>query len=227
MKTLLVFIYFFISIVFCQSADFRYDNYNESELRKSATKITHLSSLWLSNYISIKQDENKRLIVKFGYSSYPKKINDLRWVLPDMNFGLRLSNNLFTSARFFGFHLEKDSPQIAGLGIHYTFGKKGFWTVSFQRSAINGLSDFRLVSSSFNLEKYIEKSKFDFFIGIGSSTVINRSYYVSSFLPNKLEKNIKYASVKILYPFRKIKLGLGSRFSSDMFLFNIFISKGF
>ena len=227
MKTLLVFIFFFISIVFCQSADFRYDNYNESELSKSATKITHLSSLWLSNYISIKQDENKRLIVKFGYSSYPKKINDLRWVLPDMNFGLRISNNLFASGRFFGFHLEKDSPQIAGLGIHYTFGEEGFWTVSFQRSAINGLSDFRLVSSSFNLEKYIEKSKFDFFIGIGSNTVINRSYYVSSFLPNKLEKNIKYASVKILYPFRKIKLGLGSRFSSDMLLFNIFISKGF
>ncbi len=39
-----------------------------------------------------------------------------------MNFGLRISNNLFTSGRFFGFHLEKDSPQIAGLGIHYTFG---------------------------------------------------------------------------------------------------------
>ena len=227
MKTLLVFIFFFISIVYSQSADFRYDNYNESELRKSATKITHLSSLWLSNYISIKQDENKRLVVKFGYSSYPKKINGLRWILPDMNFGLRISNNLFTSGRIFGFHLEKDSPQIAGLGIHYIFGEEGFWTVSFQKSAINGLSDFRLVSSSFNLEKYIEKSKFDFFIGIGSNTVINRSYYVSLFLPNKLEKNIKYANVKILYPFKKIKLGLGSRFSSDMLLFNIFISKGF
>tara|TARA_B100001121_G_C18599718_1_gene578899 strand:- start:252 stop:941 length:690 start_codon:yes stop_codon:yes gene_type:complete len=228
MKTLLVFIFFSISIVFCQSADFRYDSHNESELRKNATKITHISSLWLSNYISIKQDENKRLIVKFGYSSYPKKINDLTWVLPDISFGFRLSNNLFTSGRFFGFHLEKDSPQIAGLGIHYTFGEERFWTVSFQRSAINGLNDFRLVSSSFNLEKYIvEKSKFDFFIGIGSNTVINRSYYVSPFLPNKLEKDIKYASLKILYPFRKIKLGLGSQFSSDMLLFNIFILKGF
>ena len=227
MKTLLVFICFFISIVFCQSADFRYDNYNESELHKNAIKISHLSSLWLSDHISIKQRENKRLIVKFGYSSYPKKINDLRWVLPDMNFGLRLSNNLFTSGRFFGFHLEKDSPQIAGLGIHYTFGEKGFWTVSFQRSAINGLSDFRLVSNSFNLEKYIEKSKFDLVIGIGSNIFINRSYYASSFLPNKLDKNIKYASLKILYPFRKIKLGIGTRFSSDMLLFNIFISKGF
>ena len=107
MKTLLVFIFFFISIVFCQSADFRYDNYNESELRKSATKITHLSSLWLSNYISIKQNENKRLIVKFGYSSYPKKINDLRWILPDLKFGLRISKNLFTSGRFYGLHLNK------------------------------------------------------------------------------------------------------------------------
>ena len=40
-------------------------------------------------------------------------------------------------------------------------------------------------------------------------------------------ENIKYASVKILYPFRKIKLGIGTRFSSVMLLFNIFISKGF
>ena len=99
--------------------------------------------------------------------------------------------------------------------------------VSFQKSSINGLSDFRLGLSSFNLEKYIEKSKFDLVIGIGSSTFINRSYYASSFLPNKLDKNIKYATLKILYPFRKIKLGIGTRFSSDILLFNIFISKGF
>ena len=227
MKTLLVFILFFISNIYGQSADFRYHNYEEFELNKSVAKISHLSSLWLSDHISMKRNENKRLIVKFGYSSYPKKINDIRWVLPDMNIGLIISNNLFTSVRIFGFHLEKDAPQIAGLGIHYKFGEEGFWTVSFQKSAINGLRDFRLVSSSFNLEKYIENSKFDFFIGIGSNTVINKSYYVSSFIPNKLEENIKYASAKILYPFRIIKLGIGTRFSSDMFLFNIFISKGF
>ena len=227
MKTLLVFIFFFISILFCQSADFRYDNYNEYELRKSAIKISHLSSLWLSDHISIKQRENKRLIVKFGYSSFSKKINDLRWILPDLKFGLRISKNLFTSGRFYGLHLTQDSPQIVGAGIHYTFWQNEFWMVSFQKSAINGLNDFRLVSSSFNLEKYIEKSKFDLVIGIGSNTFINRSYYASSFLPNKLDKNIKYASLKILYPFRKIKLGIGTRFSSDMLLFNIFISKGF
>ena len=211
MKTLLVFIFFFISIVFCQSADFRYDNYNEYELRKSAIKISHLSSLWLSDHISIKKSENKRLIVKFGYSSLTKKINGLKWMLPDLKFGLRISKNLFTSGRLYGLHLKQDAPQIVGAGIHYTFGENGFWMVSFQKAAINGLNDFRLASSSFNLEKYIEKSKFDLVIGLGSNTFINRSY----------------ASAKILYPFRKIKLGLGSRFSSDMLLFNVFILKGF
>ena len=60
MKTLLVFIFFFISILFCQSADFRYNNYNESELRKSATKITHLSSKNLNND-QIWNDLNKKL----------------------------------------------------------------------------------------------------------------------------------------------------------------------
>ena len=156
-------------------------------LRFHSKKISHLSSLWLSDHISIKQRENKRLIVKFGYSSFSKKINDLRWILPDLKFGLRISKNLFTSGRFYGLHLKQDSPQIVGAGIHYTFGQNGFWMVSFQKSAINGLNDFRLVSSSFNLEKYIEKSKFDLVIGIGSNTFINRSYYTSSFLPNKLD----------------------------------------
>ena len=227
MKTLLVFIFFFASIVLGQGADFRYDNYNESDLHESAINISHLSSLWLSDHISIKQDENKRLIIKFGYSSYLKKINNLRWILPDLNFGLRLSNNLLTSGRFYGFHLEKDSPQIIGAGIHYTFGNNELWTVSFQKSAINGLNDFRLVSSSYNIEKYIEKSKFDVFIGAGSNTIINTLYYSSSFLPNKLDNNIKYVSIKILYPFWKMKLGLGSRFNSEMLLFNLFLSKGF
>ena len=227
MKTLLVFILFFISIIFGQSADFRYSNYNEYQLHKIAKKISQLSALWLSDQISIEQSQNKRLIVTFGYSSNTKKINDLRWILPDLKFGLRISKNLFTSGRFYGLHLKQDSPQIVGAGIHYTFGEEGLWTLSFQRSAINGLSDFRLKSSSFNIEKYIKKSKFDFFVGIGSITVVNRSYYVSSFLPNKLEKNIKYASTKIFYPFRKIKLGVGSQLSADMLLFNIFILKGF
>ena len=227
MKTLLVFIYFFISIVFGQGADFRYDNYNELELYKSAVNISKLSSLWLSDYISVKQNENKRLIVKFGFSLYPKKINDLKWILPDFNFGLRVSNNLLTSVRFYGLHLEKDSPQIVGAGIHYISDEDGSWMISFQRSAINGLKDFRIVSSSFNLEKHIGISKFDLFIGVGSNMIINKSYYGSSFLPNKLDKNIKYGSAKILYPFWKLRLGMGSRFSSEMILFNIFISKGF
>ena len=75
MKTLLVFICFAVSIPFSQNANFRYDFYNDSEIYNSAVNISELSSLWLSDQITIGQNDNQRLFVKFGYSIFPKKIN--------------------------------------------------------------------------------------------------------------------------------------------------------
>ena len=75
MKTQLVFICFSISILFCQSANFRYNIYDDSEIYNSAVNISRSSSLWLSDQLSIGQNDSQRLIVKFGYSIYPKEIN--------------------------------------------------------------------------------------------------------------------------------------------------------
>ena len=98
--------------------------------------------------------------------------NTIQFSSPD-NFP---TENLLLSGRFFGFHLDRDAPQIIGSGIHYNFGKDNFWIISFQKSAINGLNDFRLVSSSFHLERHFAKSVFDIYLGIGSNSYINKSY---------------------------------------------------
>ena len=164
MKTLLVFICFAVSIPFSQNANFRYDFYNDSEIYNSAVNISELSSLWLSDQISIGQNDNQKLFVKFGYSICPKKINNINWQLPDFNLGLRVTSNLLISGRFYGFHLDNDAPQIIGSGLHYGFGQNNVWMVSFQKTALNGLKDFRLVSNSFNIERYFSKLFFEFYL---------------------------------------------------------------
>ena len=227
MKTLLVFICISISILFCQSANFRYHIYDDSEIYNSALNISRSSSLWLSDQLSIGKNDSQRLIVKFGYSIYPKEINNMTWRLPDFILGIRASNNLLLSGRFYGFHLDKDAPQIIGSGLQYVFGQNDLWMVSFQKTAINGLNDLRLVSSTFNIERCFEKINFDIFLGIGSNTYINRSYFSSLNLPNKIDGNIKYISSKILFPYKKLNLGFASKLSSDLLLFQIFVTKGF
>tara|TARA_B100001559_G_C16482592_1_gene614501 strand:- start:1204 stop:1890 length:687 start_codon:yes stop_codon:yes gene_type:complete len=227
MKTLLVFICISISILFCQSADFRYHIYDDSEIYNSAVNISRSSSLWLSDQLSIGKNDSQRLIVKFGYSIYPKEINNMTWRLPDFILGIRASNNLLLSGRFYGFHLDKDAPQIIGSGLQYVFGQNDLWMVSFQKTAINGLNDLRLVSSTFNIERCFEKINFDIFLGIGSNTYINRSYFSSLNLPDKIDGNIKYISSKILFPYKKLNLGFASKLSSDLLLFQIFVTKGF
>ena len=227
MKTLLVFICISISILFCQSANFRYHIYDDSEIYNSAVNISRSSSLWLSDQLSIGQNDSQRLIVKFGYSIYPKEINNMTWRLPDFILGIRASNNLLLSGRFYGFHLDKDAPQIIGSGLQYVFGQNDLWMVSFQKTAINGLNDLRLVSSTFNIERCFEKINFDIFLGIGSNTYINRSYFSSLNLPDKIDGNIKYISSKILFPYKKLNLGFASKLSSNLLLFQIFVTKGF
>ena len=227
MKTQLVFICFSISILFCQSANFRYHIYDDSEIYNSAVNISRSSSLWLSDQLSIGKNDSQRLIVKFGYSIYPKEINNMTWRLPDFILGIRASNNLLLSGRFYGFHLDKDAPQIIGSGLQYVFGQNDLWMVSFQKTAINGLNDLRLVSSTFNIERCFEKINFDIFLGIGSDTYINRSYFSSLNLPDKIDGNIKYISSKILFPYKKLNLGFASKLSSNLLLFQIFVTKGF
>ena len=227
MKTQLVFICFSISILFCQSANFRYHIYDDSEIYNSALNISRSSSLWLSDQLSIGQNDSQRLIVKFGYSIYPKEINNMTWRFPDFILGIRASNNLLLSGRFYGFHLDKDAPQIIGSGLQYVFGQNDLWMVSFQKTAINGLNDLRLVSSTFNIERCFEKMNFDIFLGLGSNTYINQSYYSSLSLPKKIDGDIRFISAKFLVPYKQLKLGFASKLSSDLLLFQIFVTKGF
>ena len=104
MKTHLVFICYSFSLLFGQSANFRYDIYNDSELYNRVVNISTVSSLWLSDQLSIAQDDKQKMIIQFGCSMYSKMINGLSWRLPDMQLGIKPTVNLLLTGRFFGFH---------------------------------------------------------------------------------------------------------------------------
>ena len=120
--------------------------------------IANSSSLWLAGNINTPEPSGKALYIKYSQSSLLKKINNNHWVLPNLQFGLMPSNNLMLSGNFFGMHLKKDILQISGGGIHYLGGENQDWVVAFQKSALNGLNDFRLVSTSLSVNKRVKKS---------------------------------------------------------------------
>ena len=70
MKSHLVFILCAFSLVFGQSANFRYDIYNDSEIHGNVINISKLSSLWLSDQLSTLHNDRQKLVVQFGYSTY-------------------------------------------------------------------------------------------------------------------------------------------------------------
>ena len=71
------------------------------------------------------------------------------------------------SGKFFGVHLGEESPQIIGGGLHYITGEDQDLVISFQKSALNGINDFRVVSTFFHIDKRLQKSFYDIFIGFG------------------------------------------------------------
>ena len=95
-------------------------------------------------------------------------------------FGLKPSDNLMLSGKFFGVHLDEESPQIVGGGIHYISGENQDWVISFQKSALNGINDFRIASTLFHLDKRLRRSFYDFFIGFGINYFIFGPFYYLS-----------------------------------------------
>ena len=216
-----------MSFLLSQSADFRYNGYNENEILLKSGNISRLSSLWLTDQISIGREVSQQLIIKIGYSKFIKKINGINWTLPDLNLSLRISNYLFISVKIYGFHLSNDSPQIHGAGIHYLLGNNTIWMVSYQKNALNGLKDFRLVSSSLNVEYFYPFSKYELFFTLGSNTYKQSNYYFFENLPSRLDNEINFIGMKFLIPYESLKFGFFVKMNTDFFLSQISISKIF
>ena len=224
--TILVFLLFVFSI-YAQNIDFSLNAVDEQNLYDHSRNIANSSTLWLAGNINMPESSGKALYIKYSQSSLLKKINNNHWVLPNLQFGLMPSNNLMLSGNFFGMHLKKDILQISGGGIHYLGGENQDWVVSFQKSALNGLNDFRLVSTSISMNKRFKKSFYYYFLGIGSCDFSFTSYFDSSELPKKFDRSLNYIKLEVLIPYKDFDLTFSSNISSKNQLFQLGLSRGF
>ena len=227
MKTILGFFYFSYSIIFCQSANFSYKEIAERNIQRHAEKVATTSSLWLSDHINILRLNKYKLYLKYSQSIFFKEINGLNWVLPSFQFGLKPTDNLMVSGKFFGVHLNEESPQIIGAGLYYIAGEDQDWVISFQKSALNGVNDFRVVSTLFHIDKRLQKSFYDVFIGLGINYYISNSYFSSIELPKKIEGDLNCLSLAIIIPYKTINVCVSSQISSKNQLFQLALVKGF
>lgn len=218
---------FLLSLSYSQSLDFRYSNIDEESLHAHAIKVASISTLWLSEQINTPRTNRYRLFVKYGQSLILKEINNKKWILPNLELGVKPTDNLLLSGKFFGLHLDKDSPQIIGGGVHYISGENNNWTISFQKSAINGLNDFRLVSTSFNIKKLVHQSFFDMYVDFGANYYISNSYYNSFVLPKKIERELNHIGILFMIPFNSLNILISSKVSSENHLIQAALVKGF
>jgi hypothetical protein len=218
---------FLLSLSYSQSVDFRYSNIDKESLHAYAIKVASSSTLWLSEQIKTPRTNRYRLFIKYGQSLILKEINNKKWILPNLEFGVKPTDNLLLSGKFFGMHLDKDAPQVIGGGIHYITGENNNWTISFQKSAINGLNDFRLVSTSFNIKKLVHQSFFDMYVDFGANYYISNSYYNPVDLPKKIERDLNHIGLQFLIPFNSLNILISSKVSSENHLIQAALIKGF
>ena len=112
-------------------------------------------------------------------------------------------------------------------GIHYLGGENQEWITSFQKSALNGLSNFRLVVTSVSINKRVKKSFYYYFIGIGSGEFSFTSYFDSIELPKKFDGGLTYLKLEILIPYKDFDLTFLYNTSSKNQLFQVGLVKGF
>lgn len=218
---------FLLSLSYSQNVNFSYSNINKESLHAHAIKVSSASTLWLSEQINTPKTNRYRLFVKYGQSLILKEINNKKWILPNLELGVKPTDNLLLSGKLFGLNLDKDSPQIIGGGIHYIAGENNNWTISFQKSAINGLNDFRLVSTSFNIKKLVHQSFFDMYVDLGVNYYISNSYYNSVNLPKKIERDLNHIGLLFMIPFNSLNILVSSKVSSENHLFQAALIKGF
>tara|TARA_B100000575_G_C22842017_1_gene493420 strand:- start:42 stop:725 length:684 start_codon:yes stop_codon:yes gene_type:complete len=227
MKTTILVFLLFISSIYSQNINFSLNTVDEQNLYDHSRNIANSSTLWLAGDINTPESSSQALYIKYSRALLLKKINNDYWVLPNLKFGLMPSYNLMLSGNFFGMHLKKDILQISGGGIHYLSGENQDWIISFQKSALNGLSDFRLVVTSVSINKRVKKSFYYYFIGIGSGDFSFTSYFDSSELPKKFDGSITYLKLEILIPYKDFDLTFSSNTNSKNQIFQVGLVKGF
>ena len=215
------------STLLSQSADFRFDSCDNCN--DHIKKVVNSSSFWLSDLPSIHPMSQNRAVFQSGLSSPIEKYNGDFWIYPNLNFGIKVTRNLFVTGKLFGFSTDEESPQVLGAGLQYAFGDKDTlnWVTSIQRTDLKGLNHFRLTSITVDIRKWVDWHFIAFRLGIGSNFYKETSYYSVPDFPSKLEGQINYVGIDALMRYSILNVGIGSRFHPKFTTITFYLQKEF
>ena len=153
----LIFVLIIPSVIICQNFDFNLHSDQCQDCENYARARIGFSSLWLSESPIINLMSKQRIIIQTGLASTIKKQGGEYWNYPNLDVGIKATNNLAVTIKIFGFKAGNDSPQVIGGGLHYAYGTKDSlnWVTSLQRVDLKGLNHFRLSSLTLDIKKYM------------------------------------------------------------------------
>ena len=104
-----------IGTTYSQVADFSFSP-NRPE---SSKVISYHTSFWLSELLMINPMAKTRLAISIGQSISIPKIKNKRWVLPNFDFGYKVTENLALTSKIYGFVTNNNQPQVLSVGGQY------------------------------------------------------------------------------------------------------------
>jgi len=186
------------------------------------------SSFWLSKTPVINPISQNRIFLESGLS-FTRSEDQHYWVYPNIDCGLRITNNLVCTAKIFGFSSYNQSPQILGSGFQYFFGNTDTlnWITSIQRIDIKGLKGFSLTSLTVDIRKWINWEFAQFRLGVGSNFYKKNSY--QDIITNKINTNgqLNFVGLDIILSILELKFGFNTHVNYNRIMGSIFIQKEF
>ena len=213
-----------IRIIYGQAADFNFS----SSPPEDSKNIIHQTSLWLSEVLMINPMIQSRLAISFGQSMSVSKINNKHWLLPNFDFGYKVTENLALTSKIYGFTLNKDQPQVFGAGAQYFFGDEEKSSVfSVNKSNLKGLKDFRLSGLTLNIQKWEKWNDALINIGIGSVFFKEVTYNSNVEIPRKIEGQTNFLSFILMKKIYGAVIGGSLKFHPQRQYISWFIQKNF
>ena len=214
---------FLVEILIGRNPNFRLDS--RSEL--NAQKVVFYSAFWLSRTAAFSPYESKRLLISLGYLRLLKPLNDEKWVLPDANLAIKITNNLALSGKIFRFSSTTDQPQVIGAGLQYFFGnkKKRSWVFSIQRVDLNGLYSFQMKSFTFDIRKWFSWKTLLIRVGAGANYFKQNTYKNIELIPSKIEGRTNYFGSDAMLDIVGLRAGIGFKVNPDRSFISFFLQK--
>ena len=211
-----------IGTTYSQVADFSFSP-NRPE---SSKVISYHTSFWLSELLMINPMAKTRLAISIGQSISIPKIKNKRWVLPNFDFGYKVTENLALTSKVYGFVTNNNQPQVLSVGGQYFFGDKDKSSVfSLSKTSLRGLKDFRLSCLTLNMKKWGKWNNVFFNIGLGSNSFKESTYNINPQIPRKIEGRTNFLSFSFMKQIYGVVAGGSLKLHPQRQYFSWFVQK--